>query len=345
VKKTIAAALLATVAGVVAPFGVEGAGDAPLDEVKRQYARPTEIPFPADNGFSAEKKQLGEMLFFDPRLSGANYISCASCHNPSLSWGDGLARGFGHGMTKLGRRTPTILNAAWADLLMWDGRKASLEDQALGPIGANVEMNQKLDELPAKLGVIRGYREAFAKAFPGEGITLQTIAKSIATYERTVVSGTAPFDRWVAGDEGAISDSAKRGFVLFNGKANCATCHAGWNFTDNSFRDIGLPDADLGRFNQVKLPSMEHAFKTPTLRDVDRRAPYMHDGSIATLAEVVEHYDRGGVKRPSLSPEIYPLGLSAAEKGDLVNFLVTLTGPQNPVQVPDLPMNPQTAAR
>jgi cytochrome c peroxidase len=322
-----------------------GAETLSLESMKALYQRPKSVPFPADNPYSAEKSALGEMLFFDPRLSGANYISCASCHNPALSWGDGLPRGIGHGMTILGRRTPTILNAAWSDLLMWDGRMPNLEAQALGPMSAPVEMNQELAKLPAKLGAIEGYRQRFAAVFPGEGITVANAAKAIATYERTVVSGTAPFDRWIAGDEKAISDSAKRGFTLFNTKGNCQACHSGWNFTDNSFRDIGLPDTDIGRGKILDLPSMQHAFKTPTLRDVERRAPYMHDGSVPTLLAVVEHYDHGFVQRPSLSEEVKPLHLTESEKADLVNFMMTLTGENPPVHVPVLFAGPQTAQR
>ena len=332
-------------AAAMVPCIAYGAETLSLERMKALYQRPKSVPFPADNPYSAEKAALGEMLFFDPRLSGANYISCASCHNPALSWGDGLPRGIGHGMTVLGRRTPTILNAAWADLLMWDGRKANLEEQALGPMSAPVEMNQDLGQLPTKLGAIAGYREAFDKTFPGEGLTVQNVAKAIATYERTVVSGTAPFDRWIAGHEHAISAAAKRGFVLFNTKANCVACHTGWNFTDSSFRDIGLPDADRGRAAIVDLPSMEHAFKTPTLRDVDRRAPYMHDGSVKTLMAVVEHYDKGGVPRPSLSDEIKPLHLTAQEKSDLVEFMQTLDGDNPRVEMPILFAGPQTAQR
>jgi cytochrome c peroxidase len=332
-------------AAAVVPCIAYGAETLSLERMKALYQRPKSVPFPADNPYSAEKAALGEMLFFDPRLSGANYISCASCHNPALSWGDGLPRGIGHGMTVLGRRTPTILNAAWADLLMWDGRKANLEEQALGPMSAPVEMNQELAKLPAKLAAIDAYRKRFAAVFPGEGITVATAAKAIATYERTVVSGTAPFDRWIAGDEKAISESAKRGFVLFNSKGNCQACHSGWNFTDNSFRDIGLPDADIGRGKILDLPSMQHAFKTPTLRDVERRAPYMHDGSVPTLLAVIDHYDHGFVQRPSLSEEVKPLHLSAEEKTDLVNFMMTLTGENPPVHLPVLFAGPQTAQR
>jgi cytochrome c peroxidase len=323
--------------GAATPLALCAAEPLTVEQMKALYVRPTAIPFPADNPYSAGKAKLGEMLFFDPRLSGANYISCATCHNPSFSWSDGLPRGIGHGMTVLGRRTPTILNEAWAELLMWDGRKATLEEQALGPVSTPVEMNQDLDKLADKLGVIDGYRREFARIFPGEGLTVPNIAKAIATYERTIVSGTAPVDKWIGGDEAAISASAKRGFVLFNDKGNCAACHAGWNFTDGSFRDIGLPDGDVGRAKILALPSMEHAFKTPTLRDIDRRAPYMHDGSQPTLAAVIEHYDHGVVRRPSVPDELPPLlHLSEQEKADLVAFLETLTGDAPPVHVPVL---------
>ncbi len=343
-KSTLIAGMLAVIAAA-APRVAESADALSLDKLKSLYVRPADIPFPKDNPFSEAKAKLGEMLFFDPRLSGANYISCASCHNPAFSWGDGLPRGIGHGMTVLGRRTPTVLNLAWSDLLMWDGRKANLEEQALGPMSTPAEMNQELDKLPEKLKAIAGYRRQFDEVFPGEEITVANAAKAIATYERTIVSGPAPFDRWIAGDETAISERAKRGFVLFNGKGNCSACHTGWNFTDNSFRDIGLPDADVGRGKILDLPSMQHAFKTPTLRDVERRGPYMHDGSVPSLLAVVEHYDRGGVQRPSLSDEMRPLHLSSEEKADLVEFLLTLTGDNAPVSVPVLYATQRTAQR
>ena len=309
-----------------------------------EYVRPSTIPFPEDNPYSAGRAQLGQFLFFDPRLSGSNYISCATCHNPSFSWGDGLPTGFGHDMTRLGRRTPTILNAAWVELLMWDGRFESLEEQALGPMGAQVEMNQDLSVVADEIAAIPGYRTLFNVVFPERGVSLETIAMAIATYERTVVSGVAPFDRWVAGEEDAISEAAKRGFDLFNGKANCAECHAGWNMTDQSFHDIGLPDDDIGRGKAFpNNPKLQHAFKTPTLRNVSQRAPYMHDGSLPDLMAVIEHYDKGGVKRPSLSDEMKPFDLSAREKRDLVAFLRTLDGEDEPTVVPVLPPGPSVA--
>jgi cytochrome c peroxidase len=241
-------------------------------------------------------------------------------------------------MKPLNRRTPTILNAAWADLLFWDGRADGLERQALNPIFAPDEMNQPLDAMIHSVSEIEGYRKLFARAYPGEPVNEKTVARAIATFERTIVSAQAPFDRWISGDESAISSEAKRGFDLFNGKAGCAHCHSGWNFTDNGFHDIGLKSNDRGRGVQLPLEAMQFAFKTPTLRNVDQRGPFMHDGSEQTLNDVVEYYDRGGdVKRPSLAPEIVPLHLSTLEKRDLIAFLRTLTSVDKPVEVPIFP--------
>lgn len=306
--------------------------------IAREFARRDSVPFPDGNAYTPARASLGKMLFFDPRLSGSRFISCATCHNPALSWGDALPRAIGHGMQTLGRRTPTILNVAWASTQFWDGRAETLEQQAVGPITAAAEMNSQMDSLRTRLAAIAGYQRLFAEAYPGETITEKTIAKALATFERTVVSGIAPFDRWVKGDARAISAEAKAGFALFTGKANCAKCHSGWRFTDDSFHDIGVPGADSGRGKILGLEDMHFAFKTPTLRNVDRRAPYMHAGTEATLEDVVDLYDRGGrVRRPSLSPEIKPLHLTAAERRTLVAFMHTLTSDDAPVVIPVLP--------
>jgi cytochrome c peroxidase len=303
------------------------------------YTRPASTPYPADNAYTPAREALGRALFFDPRLSGSGWISCASCHNPGLSWGDGLPRAIGHGMQVLGRRTPTILNLAWGDAFFWDGRAGSLEEQALGPIQAAGEMNLDLETMIARLRAVDAYRPLFDAAYPGEGIQPATVAKAIATFERGVVSADAPFDRWVGGDEDAIGVEAKKGFVLFNTKAACSKCHGGWRFTDDSFHDIGVRGDDLGRGALLKeIPSLRHAFKTPTLRDADRRGPYMHDGSVPTLEAVVDFYDTGGaVARESLSNDMKPLGLTADEKRQLVAFMRTLTSPGRAVEMPVLP--------
>lgn len=190
-----------------------------------------------------------------------------------------------------------------------------------------------------RLGAIPGYREAFAHAFQGGEVSRGNIELALATYQRSIVSGEAPFDRWVAGDEVAISEEAKRGFAVFSGKGKCAECHSGFSFTDGSFHDIGVETGkDIGRGRL--FPSSEklrYAFKTPTLRDVSRRAPYMHDGSLATIEQVIEHYDRGGIARPSLAETIGPLGLSDQEKSELIAFLATLTSAPQDTSVPQLP--------
>jgi cytochrome c peroxidase len=241
-------------------------------------------------------------------------------------------------MKQLGRRSPTILNDAWSDLLFWDGRADSLEMQALGPIASKREMNMPLDAMVQVLQGIPEYKTLFARAYPGEPISDKTVARAIATFERTVVSGQAPFDKWISGDESAIGEAAKRGFDLFNGKAGCAQCHSEWNFTDNGFHDIGLLDSDRGRGERVPLEGLQFAFKTPTLRNVDRRAPYMHEGNEQTLGEVIDFYDRGGdARRKSLSPEMVPLHLTVQEKTDLLAFLSTLTSVDKPVEFPILP--------
>lgn len=313
-----------------------------LHSLKELYIRPKDIPFPEENPYTKEKEVLGKFLYFDPRLSASGTQSCATCHNPSFGWEDGMALGTGHAHKKLGRSSPTILNLAWdheAEAYMWDGRKTSLEDQALGPIGADVEMNMALEQLLTILKGIKGYEPYFRAAFPNDPdpITKENIAKAIATYERTVVSGEAPFDRWVNGDESAISQSAKRGFMLFNAKANCAACHSGWRFSDGSFHDIGLNDKDIGRGQHLDLPSMQHAFKTVGLRNIELRAPYMHNGSMDSLEAVVDHYNHGFVQRDSLSSEIKTLDLTDQEKLDLVAFLKTLTSEDPPATLPILP--------
>jgi cytochrome c peroxidase len=303
--------------------------------------RPAEVPYPADNAPNAERISLGRTLFFDPRLSGSGFISCATCHNPAMAWSDGLPTGFGHDFKRLGRGTPTILNAAYQPLLMWDGRKNSLEAQALGPIESAGEMNMPLDELVKRLSGIVGYQPLFDKAYPGEGISKETVGKALASFERTIVSTTSPFDKWRRGDKKAISESAQRGFVLFNDKAACVKCHQGFNFSDNGFHNIGVKSLgdteDEGRFAHRKIKILKGAFKTPTLRDIDLTPPYMHNGIYQTLEEVVDHYDRGGDVKTNLSPNIQPLGLTAQERQDLVAFMKTLTGTPMRVEIPQVP--------
>ncbi len=305
----------------------------PLDvsALKKKYERPAGIPYPESNPYSATRYDLGQQLFFDVRLSDTGQFSCATCHQPSLAWSDGLPKSVGSRGKLRNRRTPTILNLAYADSFLWDGGATTLEEQVLRATA--------IDVTTRKARTIAGYAPLFEHAYPGEGITERTVAKALATFERRVVSTTAPFDRWVAGDENAISAGAKRGFVLFNDQGNCSTCHATWRFTNDSFHDIGLPGPDIGNGKLHKnITSLQHAFKTPTLRDVAQRDFFMHDGSLRTLRDVIEHYNRGGaVKRASLSHAISPLNLTEWDKADLIEFLNSLTGADSAVTLPALP--------
>ena len=319
--------------------GISVSRDAQSDRSawQEKYRRPAEIPFPESNPYSETKSMLGRMLFFDPLLSGSGVRSCASCHNPSLSWGDGLPRAIGE--KRSAWRAPTLLNVAWTPRLGWDGHFRDLESVAFGPITAPGNMNLPEMTLIERLSAIPGYVDAFAAAFGDGEITRRKIELVIATFERSIVSGEAPFDRWIKGDETAISEPAKRGFDLFNSKANCASCHNGWSFTDTSFHDIGIAKGDdIGRARLFpKSIKLRYAFKTPTLRDVAHRAPYMHNGSVATLDEVIDLYDRGGIDRPSRSDSISPLRLTKDEKADLIAFLRALTSVPESIPAPVLP--------
>jgi cytochrome c peroxidase len=292
-----------------------------------QFARTEDVPYPKDNPYSKAKADLGQKLFFDPLLSGSQIVSCSTCHDPDLAWGDGLVRSVGDGMRPIARRSPTLLNLAWAAALFWDGRAETLEDQALEALRSPRVMNMPEEMLATRVKNNPQYREDFKNAFPNVEITPRSVVMAIATFERTLVSGLSPFDRWNLGDQQAISASAKRGFQVFTTKGACAECHDAWRFTDDSFHDIGLPDADLGRGAIVPgVALLQHAFKTPTLRNVALRAPYMHNGSLKTLEDVVEHYNKGGsVARTSLSTSVKPLNLTAQEKQDLVKFMEALT--------------------
>jgi cytochrome c peroxidase len=309
-----------------------------LQALKNGYRRPAEIPFPASNPYTPEKAALGKALYYEPRLSGAENMTCASCHNPSFGWESPNKTAVGAQNTRLARQAPTILNLAWAHPFFWDGRADSAEEQAKGPIEAPVEMNLPLPVAVKRLSRIPEYKAWFTKVFPDKGITPDTIVAAIATYERTVVSSYAPFDAWIDGDGNAISESAKRGFVLFNGKAKCSGCHSGWNFTDNKFHDIGTTTTDVGRGQlEPNNPLAKYAFKTPTLRDTAQRGPYMHAGQQETLQEVMVHYVVGGIDRPSRSPLMGPVPLTQQEIDDVVEFLKSLTGSKQVVTLPVLP--------
>jgi cytochrome c peroxidase len=313
-----------------------------FEDLKKFYVPLPEMKYPADNLWSQDKEELGKILYFDPRLSGSNWISCMTCHNPGLGWGDGLPRPFGHGQKELDRHSPTIINSGYFKAQFWDGRAKSLEEQAVGPIGSHVEMRQDLKELEKELKAIPGYVRLFKKVFPKEGIKEATIAKAIATYERSVVSKNAPYDKYFAGDRTAMSTSALNGMRIFFGKAKCSICHNGPAFTDSRFHNIGVKQhgplkEDLGRYNVSKEDFDKGSFKTPGLRHITKSGPYMHDGSEATLEAVVEFYGRGGDVAENRSPFITPLGLTDQEKMDLVEFMKALEGEPIVVSLPEFP--------
>jgi len=324
-----------------------------------------EIFVPPDNPITPEKVELGRKLYFDKRLSVDNTVSCATCHDPKFAFTDGKKVSEGVKGQKGARNAPTVLNAMFYEEQFWDGRAKTLEEQAKQPIINPIEMGMPdHDAVVKKLKGIPEYVDAFKKVFGGE-ITIDRIAQAIAAFERTLLTGNSPFDRFIAGDQNAISESAKRGWQLFQGKARCITCHE-FNrsnpfFTDNKYHNIGVAmnqegfaelarKAELlvkeGKLDQRKLDELAlnpayselgrflvtfnrkdiGAFKTPTLRNVELTAPYMHDGSEATLLDVIEFYNRGGNENPNLSGEMRPLNLTDQEKQDLVEFLKSLTG-------------------
>jgi cytochrome c peroxidase len=300
---------------------------ASLDTARADYHRPAGIPYPDSNPYSEAKADLGRALFFDTRISFAQTHSCASCHLPDKSWSDGLPIAQGEGASIMKLRTPTLANIAFLSRLGWDGKFRNIEAVTFGPILAPSNGHMTEDLLLDRIKSLPSYGALFAAAFPDNQINRRNIELAVATFERSIVSGMAPFDRWVTGDEAAIGDAAKRGFALFNGKGQCAQCHSGWAFTDGSFHDIGVASGDeigRGRYFPTSV-KLKYAFKTPTLRDIARRGPYMHDGSVATLQAVIDLYDKGGIARPSRSELIKPLGLSASEKADLIAFLTSLS--------------------
>lgn len=278
---------------------------------------------PDDNPLTPEKIALGKKFFWDKRWSTSGTVACVSCHQPDHGWSDPQQFSTNFAGKPTARRAPTIVNRLFSDRQLWTGLRASLEDQAKND-------SNRTEELVVKqLGAVAEYQQEFRKVFSrdldGDGV-----AKAIAAYVRTILSANSPYDRFRAGEKNAMVPAAQRGLLLFEGKALCVRCHAGFNFTDEGYRNIGVgmdkPNPDLGRYTVTKAEADKGAFKTPTVRDVAKRGPYMHDGSEKTLADVVAFYNRGGVKNPQLSSDIKALGLSVQEQADLVEFLKALTG-------------------
>jgi cytochrome c peroxidase len=323
---------------VVSAVLVSSGRTAPRSE-KPLAPLPREAPAPEENPTTPAKVALGKQLFFDPRLSGDNTMSCATCHLPEKALADGLPLGKGRGGKSLARNTPSLLNTGFYDSYFWDGRAKSLEEQALGPIESPDEMNQDLDELEAELNAVPGYVEQFQEVF-GEKPNREGIAKALAAFQRTLITGPSPFDRYLAGEKDALSYSAKRGLELFTGEADCVRCHRGPTLSDGKFYRLGVASDDEGRGAVTGEDEDRKKFRTPSLRNVAETGPYMHNGSLKTLTQVVEFYYRGV---PSTTPDGLPLdieplvGQSFSDITELVAFLESLTGKPPEITPPELP--------
>jgi cytochrome c peroxidase len=325
--------LLMLFPGVPQAPAADDAPAADIEAMKREYRRP-----PARPVANPALADLGRTLFFDPVISASGKTACASCHRPELGFGSNEARSVSDSGRPTLRKTQALLGIGHArPPFDWDGRHATLEAQAVSSIGTGTmsmfatKTEVKVDDILARLRGNESYVSKFRQALPGAPINLDNVVIAISAFERTIEPGEAPFDRWIEGDETAIPEAAKRGFVLFHTEAACSGCHSGWRFTDDRFHDIGSSTTDRGRGRELKDdPKMQFAFKTPTLRSVALRSPHLHDGSAATLRDVVDHYAKGGIDRPSRSPMIHPIELTEQERNDLVAFMQTLT--ENPAR-------------
>jgi cytochrome c peroxidase len=370
--------------------GIPGEGDVSVEEIKQWLADPAQhvelelklpkgldaasgnVYVPEDNPMTRAKIELGRQLYFDPRLSSDNTISCGSCHDPAQGYGAQTQFGIGVGGQQGGRNSPVAYNRIVSKAQFWDGRADSLEAQAVGPIANPIEMGNSHEQCVADVAAIPGYKLQFDAIFP-DGVTIDNVGKAIAAFERALVTGPTPYDyqndldtfEKVFADDlefldeepdlkeqydalkaavaaNPMSESAKRGMRLFFGKANCTACHAGANFADEQYHNLGVgmeaEKPDLGRYEVTKEEKDKGAFKTPTLRNIALSAPYMHDGSQETLEEVVEWYNKGGHKNPWLSDKMKPLNLTEQEEADLVAFMKEgLTGTFPRIQTARLP--------
>jgi len=288
------------------------------------------MPIPEDNQLTREKVALGRRLFSDTILSRDGHLACISCHQPERAFTDGRPVAVGVFGRKGTRNVPTLINRAYGATFFWDGRTSSLEVQVLQPIQHPKEMDITVGEVVVRLERDQAYSDLFQAAF-GREVNDGDLAKALASYVRTIVSGNAPVDRYGNGDRNALTERQRQGLRLFRGKGSCIVCHVGPLFTDERFHNTGVAWRDgrlldQGRFAVTNEDEDRGAFKTPTLREVARTAPYMHDGSITTLEEVLEFYDRGGNNNPYLDPTLRPLNLNGAEKRALLAFLHVLSG-------------------
>ena len=319
-RRAACLALLIVSAAVASAVGSDtGRGPTPLGLDEYFFT-------PDDNPLTADKIELGRRLFFDRRLSDDGRVSCASCHRPERAFSGGVSRSSGVHGRRGTRNAPALINRAYGKAFSWDGRTTSLEEQVLRPFQRADEMDLAPDALDARLRADADYRELFQRTFGGPP-TVDDVSRALARFVRAQRFGNSRFDRYQAGDVEALSPEATRGFALFRGRANCSTCHLSPTFTDEAFHNTGVSwgSRDLGRIGVTGQDRDRGAFKTPTLRELARSAPYMHDGSLPTLNAVVEFYSRGVRKNPFLDKEIKPLGLTDAQRRDLVAFLLTLS--------------------
>src|SRR5260370_2431702 len=301
-----------------------------------KYARPREplglvpVVWPRDNPYTPQKASLGRLLYFDPPPSADGTVSCATSHTPKYAFTAGAAVSTGIRGQKGNRSAPTVINRAYSLAQFWDGRAPRLEEQAKGPMANPIEMGSTHIGIVENLKKIPGYRTLFTTAFGTDDITIDRAAQAITTFERTIMSGNSAYDRYRAGQKTAMTPSQVRGNDVFLNKAKCDACHEGVNFTSNMYANLGVgadkTDPDVGRYTVTHDPKDWGVFKTPTLREIARTAPYMHDGSLKTLEDVVEYYDKGGTPNRNLDQRIKSLHLTDQDKKDLVAFLNALSG-------------------
>jgi cytochrome c peroxidase len=288
------------------------------------------VIWPAGNLYSAARVELGRNLFFDPRLSSNGKVSCATCHRPERAFAGGEPAPRGVTGTPLRRRAPTLINRAYGRSQFVDGRAATLEAQTMGPLTAPDEMGTTAQAAATAVSGIAGYARLFEEAFGDRQVTFERITNAIASFERMIVSGNSPYDRFLNGDKHALSAGARRGLEIFTRSGECSECHSGYNFTDEKFASLGIgPDGhppDLGLAEISGKRRDEGKFKVPTLREVVRTGPYMHDGRFRTLDEVLEFYRKGGQAGPRLDSRIAPFFLDAQAKQNLMEFLQALSG-------------------
>jgi cytochrome c peroxidase len=288
------------------------------------------IPWPEDNPYSPARAELGKILFFDGRLSANGVVSCAFCHEPGHAFAGSTPLSKGVNGKPGVRRVPTLINRAWGKSQFWDGRAPTLESQVIFPVTDPDEMGMTADLVVQRIRSIKGYAPLFAAAFGESTINFERIVKAIATFQRTIVSGNSPYDRYLAGDKSALTKQQKDGLDFFNKRGECAECHSGPNFTNEKFANVGIgmdqTHPDPGREAFTKKRGDWGKFKVPTLRDLARRAPYMHDGSIKTVGEVLDIYAKGGLPNPHLDTRLTPFYLDEQTKQDLLAFLDSLNG-------------------